>query len=429
MESRSPAYVAVLALIAGSILMVGSLMKPKRDDPEPRTSTLPRQEVFSPLSILTQRGSLEDMAAYFSRLASDASRHLIFLEDPPQTGVVWDAAGTLITSNTRRGFPNEVRAGTSGDVDLMLEVSGPPPPEAPVVALSPRSGYPSNPAPRLRTTFLKHGEWLVITWLSSPLERSFAPGLYLGSRPVECGGRPVIEVSLSVTPAADMAGGGVFDFDGSLIGLVAHCDGLYLVLVPESVDEILAWTKSFEGRLLERYGLRISLLTEREREHFGGEETVVVREVWQGRLAEQEGVRPGDLIAAFDERPVNTPDDLHPLVLPAAREVLALKLRRGRRMITASLPAQGHGDVNTAQNASAGLVLASEPDGFLVESVVDNSTAARAGIRSGDRLLTVDGTSVRSAAQARAVLEGRNGQGRFVVVRRGARLWGALLQP
>ena len=428
MESRSPAYVAVLALIAGSILMVGSLMKPERDDPEPRNSALPRQEMISSLSILTQRGSLEDMAAYFSRLASDASRHLIFLEDPPRTGVVWDAAGAVITSNTPRGFPNKVKAVTSGGGDLMLEVSGPPP-EAPVVALSPRSGFPSNPAPRLRTTFLKHGEWLVITWLSSPLERSFAPGLYLGSRPVECGGRPVIEVSLSVTPAADMAGGGVFDFDGSLIGLVAHCDGLYLVLVPESVDEILEWTKSFEGRLLARYGLRISLLTEVEREHFGGKETVVVREVWQGRLAEQEGVRPGDLIAAFDGRPVKTPDDLQPLVLPAAREVLELKLRRGRRMITATLPAKAHGDVNAAQNASAGLVLASEPEGFVVESVVDGSAAARAGIRSGDRLVTVDATSVRSAAQARAVLEGRDGKGRFVVIRRGARLWGALLTP
>ncbi|MDA1315041.1 MAG: PDZ domain-containing protein [Acidobacteria bacterium] len=428
MESRSPAYVAVLALIAGSILMVGSLMKPKSDDPEPRNSGFSRPEMISPLSILSQRGSLEDMAAYFSRLASNASRHLIFLEDPAQTGVVWDAAGTVVTSNTRRGFPNDVKAGTSGGAELMLEVSASPP-EAPVVALTALSGFASNPALRLRSTFLEHGEWLLITWLSSPLEKSFVPGLYLGSRPVECGGRPALDVSLSVTPAAEMAGGGVFDFDGSLIGLVAHCDGRYLILVPESVDEILEWTKSFEGRLLAQYGLEISLLTAGEREHFGGEETVVVREVWQGGLAEQEGLRPGDLIAGFEGRPVKMPDDLQPLVLPAAREVLELKLRRGRRMVAATLPAQAHFDGNAAENTSTGLVLASEPEGFVVESVVDDSAAARAGIRSGDRLVSVDGSGVRSAAQARVVLEGRDAKGRFVVVQRGARQWGALLTP
>lgn len=428
MESRSPVYIAVLALIAGSILVVGSLMKPESDDPESRGALLPEGEMTSPLLLLSQRGPLEDMASYFSRSASDASRHLVFLEDPLQTGVVWDAIGTVITSNTARGLPERINGTTTVGADLVLETSGPPP-EAPVVALNPSSGVAPNPASHLRTSFLDHGEWLVITWLTSPFERSFAPGLYLGSRSVECGGRPAREVSLSVTPTAEMAGGGVFDFDGSLIGLIAHCDGRYLALVPESVDETLAWSKSFEGRLLAQYGFRISPLSEDEREHFGGEETVLVREVWIGRLAEQAGLRPGDLIATFDGRAVNTADDLHPLVLPAAREILELKVRRGRRMATATLPAQADIKIAGDADVSPGLVLAAEPGGFLVESVVADSTAAHAGIRSGDRLVAVDGSDLRSAAQAGGILQGRDGKSHFVVIERGSRRWGALLTP
>ena len=60
MESRSPAYVAVLAVIAGSILMVGSLMKPAELEPEP--AALPTQAESARLQRIAQRRSLEDMA-------------------------------------------------------------------------------------------------------------------------------------------------------------------------------------------------------------------------------------------------------------------------------------------------------------------------------------------------------------------------------
>ena len=337
MEARSPAYIAVLAVVAGSILMVGSLMKPAADDSD--TGNLPQAEIIPPLMLLTQRGSLEDMAEYFARSASDASRHLVFLENPRQTGIVWDETGAVTTSNQEHYFPAQVEAVSSTGARLTLKATRPPP-EAPVVALRPVSGIAGNPALHLRALFLTHGEWLVVTWLSDPLARSFKPGLYLGSRVVECGGRPVREISLSVTPTREMAGGGVFDFDGSLIGLVALCDGRYAALVPESVDEIVAWSSRFEGRLLARYGLRVSVLDGNEQEYFAGDETVLIREVWRGLPADTAGLRPGDLIVTFDGRPAKTPDDLQPLVLPAARELLELRVRRGRRTVTAVLPAR-----------------------------------------------------------------------------------------
>ena len=68
METRSPAYVAVLAVIAGSILMVGSLMKPVELEPEP--AALPTQADSARLQRIAQRRSLEDMAEYFAETAS-----------------------------------------------------------------------------------------------------------------------------------------------------------------------------------------------------------------------------------------------------------------------------------------------------------------------------------------------------------------------
>ena len=424
MEARSPAYIAVLAVVAGSILMVGSLMKPADDDSD--TENLPQAELIPPLMLLTQRGSLEDMAEYFARSASDASRHLVLLKNPRQTGIVWDETGAVITSNQEQYFPAQVEAVSSTSARLTLKATRPPP-EAPVVALRPVSGIAGNPALHLRALFLTHGEWLIVTWLTDPMARSFRPGLYLGSRAVECGGRPVREISLSVTPTREMAGGGVFDFDGNLIGLVALCDGRYAALVPESVDEIVAWSSRFEGRLLAQYGLRVSVLDGNEQEYFAGDETVLVREVWRGLPADAAGLRPGDLIVTFDGRPAKTPDDLQPLVLPAARELLELRVRRGRRTVTAVLPAQVGARLTAASGASGGLVLAPEPEGFLIDSVILHSAAAKAGIQSGDRLVTVDGSIVSDAAQARRILDGQEGTGRFVVIERGSRRWGTLL--
>ncbi len=424
METRSPAYIAVLAVIAGSILMVGSLMKPADSEPEP--AALPTQADSARLRRMAQRRSLEDMAEYFAETASNAAGHLVHLEQVGQTGIVWDDEGTVITSNAADPLPSALQV--RGMRGASYQLTAPPvPPESPVVTLRASDEFNMDAALHIPAMLLDYGDWLVLAWLNSSLESAFTPALYLGLRSIHCGGRPARKVSLSVTPAREMAGAGLFDLAGRLIGVVALCDDRYVALLPESVDEALVWNRGFPGRLLGQYGMRVTSLTDREKQYFGGDEEVLIRELWRGFPAETSGLRPGDLIVSFDGRPVTKPDDLQPLVLPVARQLLELVVRRGSRSVTVVLSAQANREASTTTPPKSGLIVADDVNGFVVQSVLDGSTAATSGVRAGDRLLTVDGSPVRTAAQARRILSSAKSNGRFVVVERGRKRWGALL--
>ena len=67
MEHRSPAYVAVLAVIAGSILLVGSLMRPAK--PVEQDAAPPSRTEMMRLQRMTHRGSLDQTADFFAALA------------------------------------------------------------------------------------------------------------------------------------------------------------------------------------------------------------------------------------------------------------------------------------------------------------------------------------------------------------------------
>ena len=101
MAHRSPAYVAVLAVIAGSILMVGSLMRPVK--PVEQDSAPPSRVEMMRLQRMAQRGSLEQTADFFAALASDVGAHLVRLDALGQSGLVWDAEGRVVTANRLRG--------------------------------------------------------------------------------------------------------------------------------------------------------------------------------------------------------------------------------------------------------------------------------------------------------------------------------------
>jgi len=424
MESRSPAYIAVLAVIAGSILMVGSLMKPASIDADP--AVLPTQAEIARLQRMAQRQSIESMARYFAETASIAATHLVYLEGLGQTAIVWDAEGTLITSNTSAPLPVELEVlGAQGTTHRLRAT--PTPPESPATNLQAQETLDMSPAMHMPVTRPEYGEWLVLTWLSGPVEKAFAPGLYLGFRAITCSGRPVQEVSLSMTPSDDMAGAGLFDLDGRLIGVVTQCDGRYAALLPESIDETIEWNKSFMGRLLGQYGLFIASLTEDEQQYFDHGEAVLIREVWRGLPAATAGLRPGDLIVSFDGLPVTKPAELQPLVLPAGRHLLEIVVWRGGRNVTVVLPAQVPPAGSAVEAQQSGLIVADETGGYPVQAVLVGSAAARLGMRTGDRLLAVDGAQVSSAAQARRILSSEKAAGRFVVVQRGRKQWGALL--
>jgi regulator of sigma E protease len=155
-----------------------------------------------------------------------------------------------------------------------------------------------------------------------------------------------------------------------------------------------------------------------------------------GSLAERAGLRAGDWVQAVveaegDETPVRSFNDLRWLVTDATVHGNDLTLqvtdRQGRQARRVQLPLSGLGsgavDARLMQTIGIGAPY-SQP---VMGEVMDGGPAARAGLRAGDRVLSVDGRPVEDAARLRewirsAVNEGQGVPMQWVVERDGQRL-------
>ena len=425
MEHRSPAYVAVLAVIAGSILMVGSLMRPmKRVEQD---TAPPSQVDMARLQRLTQLGSLEQMSDFFTALASDVSPYLLRLDALGQSGLVWDAEGRIVTAN-RPGTepvlgPTPART-VSGLAELNISFY---PPHLPLAVLRAGSGAGLASPVHVPKRLLEPGAWVMAAWRSAAGETARAPGFFLGSRTRPCREAEVDHVVLSFEVTDEMAGGGLFDLYGRLVAAIVNCNGHSAAIAVDSVDELLSQAGTFEGQMLGRYGLKVAPLTEAQQRHFTVENAVLVSEVWGGYLGDRAGLEPGDLIVAVDAAAVTSLHDARKLVLPIARELHELDVRRGRRTVQIKLPARSVKAAPEAPADHSGALLARSTQGFPIGTVIEGSAAAQAGIKAGDRLLRVDQTRIRTEAQARRALANGSGKPRYLVLARGSKRWGTFL--
>lgn len=118
-----------------------------------------------------------------------------------------------------------------------------------------------------------------------------------------------------------------------------------------------------------------------------GESGVEIAEVFEGSPADAAGMRAGDRLMSIDERPLSSYEELVELLSrdrPGARR--HFWVRRDLRVRLDANQAEG-------QRQLLGVVLTrGRYEGMLtVREVVDGSPAARAGLRSGDQLRTIDG--------------------------------------
>jgi serine protease Do len=147
----------------------------------------------------------------------------------------------------------------------------------------------------------------------------------------------------------------------------------------------------------------------------------LVGSVERGSPAEKAGIEPGDVILKFNGREIARSADLPPLVADLAPGSSAeVQLWREKKLRTLPLKV---GEMKTARSetptlpeAKGKLGLALRPltaderseadvgNGLVVEAVTDGP-AARAGIRQGDVILSVNGEKVASVSQLRTLIE------------------------
>ena len=421
-ESTDRKYVVLLAIAAGLVLILGIWARPKKSSGESAQPVTSPAELLR-LERLAQRRTAENMASYFSDVAANTARHLVYLTDAGSSGICWDDEGTLITSASRGEFPSASRVRTSqqreteGEAEAQTSVVSP---VNPVVALRVIASPVFQPVTLRSPGTLFPGDWLVAVARQADGRYSFAPGIYGGLAASSCGEFEFPEITWNISLGEGMLGGGLFDLDGYLVGMVIQCGDRYAAMAANRIGGAIQDARSFDSQLLERYGFRIERGAASPAEDSpGGADTpaggVRVSEVWTGDVADRAGMLPGDFIVSLDGRDVGGADDLLPLVLPVARELIEIGVRRGSRPRSFELSARGRPGTSAENASSGGLAFEGAANGFVVESVAAGSPAQQAGLRAGDRVLLVNGRSARNVTTLRQALA-RNGRQAVLVI-------------
>ncbi|HRF71931.1 MAG TPA: DegQ family serine endoprotease [Accumulibacter sp.] len=274
------------------------------------------------------------------------------------------------------------------------------------------------------------GEWVVAIGSPFGFENSVTAGI------VSAKGRslasdsyvPFIQTDVAVNPGN--SGGPLINLDGEVIGINSQIysrNGGYQGVsfaIPIDVamnieEQLLQHGKVSHGRM----GVTIQEVSQSLAESFGlkGSAGALVSSVEKGSPAAAAGLEPGDVILKLNDTAIASSSELPPLIAalkPGTRITLQVWRKGGSREIALAVgeipsPALAANKSGEGDNPRLGLSLrpltpqelaqSDSRAGLLVESV--SGPAAKAGIRPGDVVLSLNGQPVGDVAQLRALLD------------------------
>lgn len=361
-ENISRKYLGVLTLIAIAILYLGL-----RFGPEKKTDSVTVSATAS--AILEQRvrqDQATELGRYLASRAKELAEHVIFLPERGASGVLYSDFTQALTSG-----------GTLIDPALILEHT-----------LS--SGFPAPIA-----TTGGQENWTLTVARSSENQPLWIASLRGATTASQCNGVEFQELALNATLDASFTGAGIFNLDGSLAGIAVPCDGSLRAVSVSSIASLLAASSSAERLFSEKFGFRAIPRTDDA--NGGG---FMVTDVWAETWADRTGLRPGDVIQS----------DAEALTEEVLSQDLRI-LRPGQRGSVRLKP----GSTGT----TAGVTLL--PDTSKLTALVVNagSRAARAGLRSGDRFVSVYGTDGAVSSDPQRLLNAAPAEQIWVVYQRG----------
>ena len=126
----------------------------------------------------------------------------------------------------------------------------------------------------------------------------------------------------------------------------------------------------------------------------------IVDDVLPESAAARAGLRSGDRITAIDGRPITWFGDLQRIVSQSAGQPLAFGYERGGRALTVTITPELREITDPLGNKlSMGAIGIRRDPPAILEKVAPESNAGRAGLRSGDRVVAIDGKPVSFASQ------------------------------
>jgi S1-C subfamily serine protease len=378
--TRNPRYVAVLALVAALILTAGWFGRP-RDIPE-APAPVPSETELEQLARRTERRSLEATTRHFERVSREGAVSIARIPSRGVSGIVWDEQRVVVPTLDEPPSSGAVPVALGSTVGrASLGVWGPNLPVATLQFVESGNRTPVRRAVGPPPV----GGWVVAAWRTDA-GSAFAAGNFQQQAPMICADLPVEQISTSVALHPAMLGGGLFDLEGHLLGIIAHCRGQLAVVAAAAVDPIIA-RDTAEQRLLGTYGIVVGPLSPEEQAYFRTEEGLLVREVWTDLHGDVAGLQPGDIVLKVNGQPVTSPGEL---AVPAASgSPVNLMVRRRRTTVPIQLQA-GSDAASSDAVGGEGVKWQSLPRTFTIDAVRPGSREHRAGLQPGDELLRLD---------------------------------------
>ena len=288
------------------------------------------------------------------------------------------------------------------------------------------------------------GEWVIAIGSPFGFENTVTAGIISAksrSLPDE-GYVPFLQTDVAVNPGN--SGGPLFNMNGEVIGINSQIysrSGGYQGLsfaIPINVamnveQQLLDHGKVNRGRL----GVMIQQVDQQLAETFGLKKPVgaLVSSVEKNSPAEKAGIKPGDVIVKFNGKEISRSAELPPMVSelsPGTAATIELWRKGKSKTITLNVgemkvASAKEGDESKVGKLEMGLAVrpltpeelseANVQGGLMVENVIDGP-AARAGIRTGDVILSVNGEETGSIESLRNLVE-KNGKRLALLILRG----------
>ena len=280
---------------------------------------------------------------------------------------------------------------------------------------------------------LKVGEWVMAIGSPFGLENTVTAGI-VSAKARDTGELvPLIQTDVAINPGN--SGGPLINLRGEVVGInsqiYSRTGGFMGISFAIPIDEASRVSEQLRatGRVVRgRIGVSIDQVTKEVADAIGlGKPAgALVRSVEAGGPAEKAGVEPGDIITKFEGKTIERSSDLPRTVTqikPGTKATMQVYRRGAYRDLsvtvvefeperTASRSGGREEPAKPAPAASAiGLVVADLTEaqkrdlkvrgGVRVESA--EGAAARAGIREGDVLLSIDNTEIANAKQFEAL--------------------------
>ena len=266
------------------------------------------------------------------------------------------------------------------------------------------------------------GQWVVAMGSPFGFENSLTAGVVSAkSRSLPGDGYvPFIQTDVAVNPGN--SGGPLFDMNGNVIGINSQIysrSGGYMGVsfaIPIDVamhvkDELASSGHVTRGRI----GVAIQSVNQSLAQSFGlaKPEGALVSSVADNSPAARAGIRPGDVILAWNGRPIDDSAELPGLVAdtPPGKHATVKLWRNGAEQtlgvtvgrMADEKAASAEGANPDANSGRLGLAVQQSDQGLVVAGA--SGPAARAGVQQGDVILAVNNQPVKNVEQLRRLVD------------------------